>query len=262
MSRNARPRAQAFTLVELLVVIGIILVLISMLIPVLAATWERARRTQCASNLHQIGIALHNYASTDKRGMYPRTVYEPDYPGVYAFEGPTTGNNVTSALYLLVRQRLATADLFLCPSAGRKPTTFISSSPVSLREDFGWESPYSNTLQYSYANPYPGTHEQEANYRPIPSVLAPDFALAADRNDLWAWTGQHAPNSPNHDWKGQNVLYNDGHVAWSDTVLCGHNGDNIFRRDPPAGSTPGWGLTPSHRNDSILVPADMHWGRD
>ena len=56
-----RPRRRGFTLIELLVVIAIIAVLISLLLPAVQAAREAARRSQCRNNLHQMGIAEHNY---------------------------------------------------------------------------------------------------------------------------------------------------------------------------------------------------------
>src|SRR5438552_5697976 len=67
-----RPQKSGFTLVELLVVIGIIALLIAMLFPALSRARQHAQWLQCQSNLRQIGLYLEMYANDSRGVIFPK----------------------------------------------------------------------------------------------------------------------------------------------------------------------------------------------
>jgi len=81
---------RAFSLLELLIVVALMTLLAALLLPGLARAGRQARSVQCASNLRQLGHALHMYAA-DYRGMAMPLAYFSDWPLTYWYGRESTG---------------------------------------------------------------------------------------------------------------------------------------------------------------------------
>jgi prepilin-type N-terminal cleavage/methylation domain-containing protein len=250
VTRITSRQHAGFTLIEMLVVFGIIAVLAAFLMPMLEKARESANTVRCASNLNQIGIALLNYANNN-HNQFPRTLYDPTAlpvagtnpaaPDPFGAGGPAA-NDVTAAIFLLSREMGFPVGLFNDPYTDEIEGVPDPAPNLTGRSNF---SDYKNNLCYSYANPYPSAAAVTAGFQ-LTHSINPAFVLAADMNP-----GIAGKNSRNHEGRGQNVLFADNHVNWEIGTKVGIQGDDIYT------NADGhiW-ASPVDGNDSVLLPTD------
>ena len=182
--RRDRP-PRAFTLVELLVVIGIVALLISILMPALSAARERASRTKCLANLRTLGQAMVMYAS-DSRSWLPNA--NP--------KGDTNNYDGTNAvLTALNRDYIRSPAVFHCPS---------DDDPVPAEIDTAdYVKPNSARISYDFYSVW---------WMP---EHGPKVTRIKDAPIAWDLDGgRPLIRRQNHGRGGGNVVFNDGHAEW------------------------------------------------
>ena len=176
---------RAFTLVELLVVIGIITILIGLLMPALARAREGARRTKCLANLRTLGQAMVMYAN-DSKGWLPNS-----NPAMTVNDYDMTN----AVLVALNRVYVRSPGSFHCPS---------DSDPMPEKiETADYTKPNSARVSYDFYSVW-WTPESSPKVTRIK-----DAPVAWDLDG-----GRPLIRYQNHGRGGGNVVFNDGHAEW------------------------------------------------
>lgn len=189
MCRAGVRRAQAFTLLELLVVIAVIAVLIAFLWPAAQATIENSRRMKCVSNERQLITGVRLYAADNGNRL-------PSLGAWYTGIAPYVGLSGTDP-------NLRSEGVFRCPSGWLAG----ASSAIGPQNQ--------QTYNYNYHPPPFGLNIAE--FPPLADFPHPDQTLLITCWWFFRWSGNWtAPPSTTHPG-GRPTAYLDGHVVYEES---------------------------------------------
>ncbi len=247
--RHVRAKA-GFTIIELLVVIAIILILARILLPNLSQARLMALKVQCASNLHQLGIAYALYIEDTRRypgiGWSGGATNKPHdfarFNGTLGQEGcaPRTSPNTSKVCALGIfanpSDRPCEKTVFICPA--ETSNTLISyRSMIELCDPNCGAGPFmASTIKYASSTfllwEVDGTNSNEA-----------------DGGDRCAWGPDRDLVKKQH-MGGTNVLFCDGHVGWA---LKGPDGNGVDTFGIKNDMVNGRGCTPANFTNPLFV---------
>ena len=202
-------KSNLFTLIELLVVVAIIGILASLLLPSLSRAREKGKRAVCKSNLHQIGIATHNYADANND-------YIPDNyanaGGHWRFTILENGGNLSTKFGLLVEQKtMDFSEALFCPS--NKWDNSIAIGPYNGL-DLSYQ--YNKTIWENKSTWVNVNYEWRKGDRAPTTINTDDYNEPYVSDMFFSANGKFAVDYFHQD--GYNVLYLDGSVKWKANV--------------------------------------------
>jgi prepilin-type N-terminal cleavage/methylation domain-containing protein/prepilin-type processing-associated H-X9-DG protein len=199
---------EGFTLVELLVVVGIIAVLIGILLPSLAKARESARRTACLSNLRQIHQTFVIYANENKERV--PLGYRRGFKQFNSMVYSTTSGKFCLFGILYLAKAMPEPQVFFCPSNSDPQSTFMSeTNPWPPGPD---GDPSKNCFAGYGCRP---EVELPDEFHLIPGVYVPKLSQFKSKA-IFADLVATASRVDSRHVKGVNVLYGDGSAVWID----------------------------------------------